>query len=823
MEDSGCIEAKNITEQETERVKGAGDAENEGKNEKPSLSPYVDAVMSADLKEKAEAKASKGLSLMPGTVEGNENFKRPMIGPIRKQNVLPKQKAKETAPSNNTSSPKVKPTNSETNTSTDFVSKVSKVTKDESDAQPLGHETRDPTENEKPGSEVGRDDQVGDIAIGNENVDKIAEMTDDQGTIVPQRITELSMLSPAEQAKHTQIALPYLEPKWGGRAQKYYYFEVLKNGKIIDNIKLDEKSFYVFGRLPQCDVTMEHPSLSRHHAVVQHCATPNDRHEEGWYVYDLESTHGTFINKNLVKSRTYYRLKVGHVIKFAGSSRLHILQGPADDEEEESDLTVTEMKLMKEQKRKEADFLGGDDDDETDPKKEEGGDSWCAWGISDDAKEQESEVPCPDAIPQHEELYLDDPKKALKGYFEREGYDLPEYQFEEAGHGKHKCIVEVPVDSPSGQPVYAEATVSGKRKDAVVACALEACRILDRYGLLRKKDHEAKKVKTRDWEANDYYSSDEDEFLDRTGEIQKKRERRMKRAGKVTETAETYESLCAKLKNVTEEMASVNKQLEAARKVTSSIDGDGLDALDAYMSSIKEGAVDTKTKMGLKRRLFDLRKERGRLERLVNIAKPALMPASSTKVLTSMSSMFGKIGGYKRTMGAKASIKSTSGVAATVTSTEQNIVKTQENQKMKEEEVVKSKQVASTEAPLEEPLARVSPPEEQDPQISLTIHDPKTQINKKTVTSSSHEEAVSESHSETSERPVKSDGSKIHKAPKRPPGATEQTIKRLKVARVKREAPAQDYSDYDPDYAVWVPPKDQTGDGKTRLNAKFGY
>lgn len=478
--------------------------------------------------------------------------------------------------------------------------------------------------------------------------------------------TENATTKPISSDKQTfkKEAIPpisYKEPAWGGLAppspgnnKSLYTIEELKSGTIVAHHRL-MKSYQVIGRLPSCDIQLEHPSLSRYHAVLQFKASGSADRPAGFYLYDLGSTHGTFHNKNRCFPKTYYRLRVGHTMKFGGSTRLLILQGPEEDTEVESELSVTELKELaaeKTRKRQEENHINEEKEKARLQSEEAQG---ISWGMPEDAVEEDAENkdssnpnlynnPFSIIEPENENLYLKDPKKTLRGWFEREGYDL-EYDCQEMGYAKFKCSVKLPVEDKnhSTAEVVAEATINGKKKEAVVACALEACRILDRKGLLRSSTQESRSKRiARKWEEDDFYDSDEDEFLDRTGAL---KEKRLKRINMVQnqnteleiipsndkQAVETYESLNQKHDQIGKEVLSLQKRIDAAKESISMMNKHKYDSndqdLDAYMATLERSADCSKEEINkLKSQLSALQSESRRLERLIEIAKPTKMP-----------------------------------------------------------------------------------------------------------------------------------------------------------------------------------------------------
>ena len=68
----------------------------------------------------------------------------------------------------------------------------------------------------------------------------------------------------------------------------------------------------------------------------------------------------------------------------------------------------------------------------------------------------------------------------------------------------------------------------------------------------------------KEWEEDDFYVSDEDEFLDRTCDIEERRKRSMRMAGVVKDTIETYDTLVKKHEEAEKEELEVEVELKKA-------------------------------------------------------------------------------------------------------------------------------------------------------------------------------------------------------------------------------------------------------------------
>lgn len=608
------------------------------------------------------------------------------------------------------------------------------------------------------------------------------------------------MKSPAEILKERSAPpLQYSEPPWSGMPpeEKHYFLEELKSGTIVKEHKLVGKSHFVIGRLPTNDIQLEHPSLSRYHAVLQYKAEASPDQPKGFYLYDLGSTHGTFHNKNKCFAKTYYRLRVGHGIKAGGSTRLLILQGPQDDMEDENELSMSELKQLAAEKAKLKALEKQKQREEQEEEEEKVPE--VTWGMAEDATEEEEQNPDmsknPFSMSRDEDLHLDDPKKTLRGWFEREGFEL-NYDCQEKGYANFTCTVDLPINEimgTSGAPTQAEATVKGgKKKEAVIQCALEACRILNKFGLLRQSNHESRaKKQIKKWKEDDYYDSDEDEFLDRTGNIAAKRQKRMQLEGEIEAkdaAVETYETLLEKQKSVENEVLRIEKELKEAIEAlheTKKVQEAENDDLDAYMESLKktekgQGGKENVSK--LRQVLQTQQNELKRIEKLVLIAKPTQMPQlvkSNAKV------MIGKRWGF----GSAKNLRT-----------------------IHQPKMVKN---------VEEPKEIVAEIQEKKSEPQNPVEPLETNVKRDETPEKSFEQPESISNTEVLEEVVKKKEKK-----RRPKKHASNPVLEDKSEDMDDQDEVKvpgEYDVSDPKYATWLPPANQSGDGRTSLNDKYGY
>ncbi|KAG1657423.1 hypothetical protein FOA52_011793 [Chlamydomonas sp. UWO 241] len=146
---------------------------------------------------------------------------------------------------------------------------------------------------------------------GSGRAEPVALSADAAGHKVP-----VVMLTPAE-AEITKAG-----GGGGGANGVFVTFRVSKPDTALGELRLGPMQQHqrcVFGRVPACDVVMEHLSVSRQHAVV----TTDAR--GGVYVMDLGSAHGTKLDDVWIKPQTARQVRVGSVLVFGASTRRYKL------------------------------------------------------------------------------------------------------------------------------------------------------------------------------------------------------------------------------------------------------------------------------------------------------------------------------------------------------------------------------------------------------------------------------------------------------------------------------------------------------------------
>lgn len=509
------------------------------------------------------------------------------------------------------------------------------------------------------------------------------------------------------------------------------------------------------------------------------------------------------------------RLRVGHQLKFGNSTRAYIFQGPTVDEEEESEFTVTELKQQRVEREIEKENEEKVKQEKLAKEKENEG---ISWGLAEDAEEEPDLTENPFAVTNNEEIFIDDPKKTLRGYFEREGHEL-DYRCDELSPGVFICRIELPIDDEVGNPIVCEVQHKGKKKECVVQCALEACRILDRHGVLRQSHHEprrSKKVTESD--------SDDDTFFDRTGDVEKKR---LKKIGhQQTQEALTFEQLTTQETEILDKITSLELKLELMieneKRVKQQQDTE--EDLDAFVSQLSHDKIDKFGIRNIKMELQNLKLEHGKIQKLINIAKPSVVLPSISQVKSKLP-LFGKRNKLARDFGIKkAEIK-------------KNVENEFEVEEEDEEEVTETKkEIKIIEKIKEIPKAvpKKDPVKSQekikDPEVSKDPITPKEPATIKNPLKTLHEEDPEPSFKkpkldESEEIPIKPQSPSTSSSKSQEPAQKKNKSRKIRSDRYRANIDMNDDEEYidEEKLSMWVAPDDQRGDGMTHLNDKFGY
>ena len=135
----------------------------------------------------------------------------------------------------------------------------------------------------------------------------------------------------------TTTVLKYHEPPEARKppAKEAWRMYVFKEKDLVETIYLHQRSVWLFGRDKKVtDYLLEHPSISKQHAVVQfrHITSRNEYGDKSSkvkpYLIDLESANKTKLNGKPIEASRFVELVDGDVVVFGDSEREYVLMLP---------------------------------------------------------------------------------------------------------------------------------------------------------------------------------------------------------------------------------------------------------------------------------------------------------------------------------------------------------------------------------------------------------------------------------------------------------------------------------------------------------------
>lgn len=540
-----------------------------------------------------------------------------------------------------------------------------------------------------------------------------------------------------------------------------YFLEQMKNGLSISNISII-KNRLIFGRARDCDIPMDHPSISRYHAALLWAPKNDQEFENGtnnesfWYLIDCGSTHGTICNKKSIDPGKMIKISPNNnLFRFGASTRLFTLgsRDEYDDSDNSNDEVIQQPKQMVHEDS-DACTWGmsltdcNDEDEET-------GDSMALKSIIAAMKDGQSSLQLA-----NENVYSDNPYKCIQQWFEHEGYDF-DYKTDSI-HNKFKCTFELPID---GQWIPVEGQLMTKKKEAITDACLRCCKLLDQASLLfawQRKDSAREKARKKF-----YDDDDDDDLLDET--IKSKN----KKLKKDTEKVENYDSLNAKWKEINTELCQLKIRLATIGLepgVTPEIPENLTDSLDVFMNSLNQKKYgltmnEKIEKSNLKMKIKQLEQEQTKIEKLIQLAKP-------TEI-----------------------------IMKNLTTKTEPIIERSSSSKNEDEIKIEKKK-----------------PEKSITEIS----------NEKFIESSTNRMADNNDKCETTiqQNSQSMNSKKNYKEIRkiRQESIIEAIRKEKRLEKQQQHQQQQQQSiEPDDDFVDWIPLDNQTGDGRTHLNEKFGY